>query len=203
MADGTNAAPAGGRRRISAKVTPLKCTVSTSLRQSGYVALTRTKAKRSAPSGLTPLAACAIADFGTDPGRANTVQVESLLDEKRAEPACGGEARFIGLGRALRAPNDEKWGWTVCDRTCSALVQSPDFLCPGWDRSRHGRLCTARRPGLDEKRRSPYAVGKPDLAGWGARPPPPTMKNGLSQMLGEVVRIRFSPPCSFSCREAQ
>ena len=35
-------------------------------------------------------------------------------------------------------------------------------------------------------------MGKPDLSGLGARAAPPNMKQGLGQMLGELVRIWFS-----------
>ena len=42
---------------------------------------------------------------------------------KRAEPVCGGKARFIGLGRTRRAPKYEARAGPNARRTCSHLVQ--------------------------------------------------------------------------------
>ena len=44
-----------------------------------------------------------------------------------------------------------------------------------------------------QKWRSPYAVGKPDLSGWGARPAPPKNKNGTGPCAIVLVRRWFSP----------
>jgi len=80
--------------------------------------------------------------FGTNPNSDISGQLQSEALEQRAEPAGGGKARFIGLGRARRAPKDGKKAEPNARRTCSHLVQSPQFSrLIGWhelvERTRH------------------------------------------------------------------
>jgi len=61
---------------------------------------------------------------GTNRNMSNSAQLGSERAEERAKPGGGGEPRFIGVGRARRAPKDEKEIGSNAMRTYSHLVQS-------------------------------------------------------------------------------